>query len=258
VHPFHLFGPAHLTALVGVALAAAGGVWLVRRHPASARAVRAGLGGLLAAAGVAVLVLERRAGTHWTSLAPLHLCDAALLVAIWALLTLRPLACELLYFWGCAGTTLALLTPDLGEGFPHPHFFSYFALHGGVVVAALLLVVGLGCAPRPGAVWRALGWTNAYAAAVGAVNLAFGTNFLYLRAKPAAPTPLDWFGPWPLYLLVAEGVALGLFTLLALPFRARRAHGRPASGRPTGTGRAPTRVPGEETARERPSTRADR
>ncbi|MCI0573847.1 MAG: TIGR02206 family membrane protein [Myxococcaceae bacterium] len=222
MRPFVLLGPAHLVALLCIASTAAGLVWLVRHHPASRTQVRIGLAGVMAALAVAVIVDERRAGTPWSSLAPLHLCDAAILVGVWALLTLRPLACELLYFWACAGTALALVTPELGEGFPHPHFLSYFALHGAVVVAALLLVVGLQRTPRRGAVWRAFLWTNAYAAAVGLVNLLSGANFLYLRAKPAAPTPLDWFGPWPLYLLVAEGVALGLFALLDLPFRRRR------------------------------------
>src|SRR5262245_17195675 len=40
-------------------------------------------------AGGAVLARERRAGTPWASLAPLHLCDAALLLALVALSTLR-------------------------------------------------------------------------------------------------------------------------------------------------------------------------
>jgi hypothetical integral membrane protein (TIGR02206 family) len=162
---------------------------------------------------------DRRAGTPWSELAPLHLCDMAIFVSLFALVTRAPLACEVLYFWACAGTLLAIITPDVSVGFPHPHFLDYFALHGGVVVAALLLAWGLGRPPRPGAVWRVFLITNAYAALVAAVDFVFGTNFLYLRAKPTAPTLLDWFGPWPVYLLVTEAVALGLFTLLALPFR---------------------------------------
>jgi uncharacterized membrane protein YwaF len=39
-----------------------------------------------------------------------------------------------------------------------------------------------------------------------------------LRAKPAEPTPLDWFGPWPLYLVVAALIGLALFHLLMTPF----------------------------------------
>ncbi|NMO20939.1 TIGR02206 family membrane protein [Pyxidicoccus fallax] len=226
MRPFVLFGASHLAALLVISLTAVGLVWLVRRHPATATPTRYGLALALVGLAVAVLVLERRAGTSWAYLAPLHLCDAAILLGVWALLTRHRLAIEILYFWACAGTVLALLTPDLGHDFPHPHFLSYFSLHGAVVVAALLLVAGLGYGPRPGAVWRALLWTHVYAVAVGVVNVAFGTNFLYLCAKPLAPTPLDWFGPWPVYLLVGSFVALGLFTLLALPFRRKAGPGR--------------------------------
>lgn len=204
-------------------LTAAGLVWLVRRHPRATSGVRFGLAGLLLTLTVGTLVRERLAGRPWGDLAPLHLCDMAIFVGLFALVTRAPLACEVLYFWACAGTLLAIITPDVLVGFPHPTFLSYFALHGAVVVAAILVVWGLGRSPRSGAVWRALLITNAYAALVGVVNLVFGTNFLFLCAKPEGRTLLDWFGPWPVYILVAEFVALGLFTLLALPFRRRGA-----------------------------------
>jgi uncharacterized membrane protein YwaF len=42
---------------------------------------------------------------------------------------------------------------------------------------------------------------------------------MYLRAKPSVPTPLDWMGPWPVYIGVAAVVAFVVFHLLALPFR---------------------------------------
>ncbi len=228
--PFVLFGSAHLGVLAVTALTAAGLLWLVRRHPRAATGVRFGLAGLLLALTVGVLISERLVGTSWGDLAPLHLCDMAIFVGLFALVTRAPLACEVLYFWAGAGTLLAIITPDVPVGFPHPRFLNYFALHGGVVVAAVLLVWGLGRPPRPGAVWRVLLLTNAYAALVAVVDFAFGTNFLYLRAKPAAPTPLDWFGPWPVYILVTEVVALGLFTLLALPFRRERPPGHCRGG----------------------------
>jgi uncharacterized membrane protein YwaF len=87
------------------------------------------------------------------------------------------------------------------------------------VVAALLLTIGFRLRPRPGAAGRAFGITAGYAALVGAANVALGTNFMFLRERPPNPTLLDWFGPWPVYIGVAGGLAYLLFWLLALPFR---------------------------------------
>ena len=174
---------------------------------------------LLLALAVLTLIWARRAGGTWSDLLPLHLCDAAIFVAAWALFTLRPLACELTYFWGAAGTSLAVLTPDLSAGFPSPWFFTYFALHGAVIAAALLLPFGLDRPPRRGAPGRVLLWTNLYAALVAAIDFGFDVNFMYLRAKPTHPSLLDAFGPWPWYLLGAEAFAWLAFTALALPFR---------------------------------------
>jgi uncharacterized membrane protein YwaF len=99
-----------------------------------------------------------------------------------------------------------------------------------VVVAAAVVVLGLGRRPRPGAAWRAFGVTLAYAAVVGIVNQALGTNFLYLCRKPIEPTLLDAFGPWPVYLVTVALFALGLFHLMAWPLRRSvRVTARPAS-----------------------------
>jgi hypothetical integral membrane protein (TIGR02206 family) len=225
VRPFVLFGADHLGALLLTALGAAAFTALVRRDPrgAAALASRVGLALALFAATAGTLVLWSRDVplTVW-DLLPLHLCDFLILVAIAALLTLHPVACELLYFWGCAGTLLAIVTPDVRVGFPDWRFLSFFGLHGLIVVAAVTVVFGFGRRPRPGAAWRVFLLTNAYTVVVGLVNAAFGTNYLYLRQKPGASTLLDWMGPWPVYILAADALALVLFLLLGLPFRAAR------------------------------------
>jgi hypothetical integral membrane protein (TIGR02206 family) len=182
--------------------------------------VRLGLGGALAGATAWTLGRWWRAGTLtvW-DLLPFHLCDLLIFVAVFALLRLSRPAIELLYFWAGAGTLLALVSPDVARGFPDPDFVSFFVLHGLVVVAASVLVVGLRRPPRSGAHWRVFLATNAYAAAIGLFNLAFGTNYLFLCRPPSAPTVLDWFGPWPWDLRAADAMALVLFRLLALPWR---------------------------------------
>jgi len=224
-HPFLLFGPGHLGALALTALMALGLVRLVRRGPerGAATAVRLGLAALLLGATAATLAAWARHGTlEWMDVLPLHLCDMLILVAVYALVTRHALACELLYFWAGAGALLAMLGPDVNAGFPDPGFLSFFALHGLVVASAAVLVFGFGRRPRPRAPWRVFLLTNAYAGAVALIDLALDANFLFLRGKPAAPTLLDWLGPWPVYLLAAEALAAVLFVALDLPFRAGR------------------------------------
>jgi hypothetical integral membrane protein (TIGR02206 family) len=220
--PFRLFGPDHGAALAAVACVGAVICAAARRGPVAARAVRFTLAAflLLLTALTLLAVARERPLTVWDFL-PVELCDAAVFLGVFALLTLRPAACELLWFWAGGATTLAMITPDLARGSPDWGFYSFFALHGSVVIAAAVPPLGLGIRPRRGAPWRALLATNAYAGIVAAVDLAFGWNFLYLRAKPAVPTLLDWMGPWPVYLLVCEFLAAALFWLLYLPFRDR-------------------------------------
>jgi hypothetical integral membrane protein (TIGR02206 family) len=90
--------------------------------------------------------------------------------------------------------------------------------HGGVIVAALLLVAGRGIAPRRGAVWRAFAATLAVAVAAAAGSIATGGNYMFLRRKPSGSL-LDLMGPWPWYIAAAALLALAMFAVLALPFR---------------------------------------
>ncbi|MHB8611644.1 MAG: YwaF family protein [Candidatus Dormibacteraceae bacterium] len=160
---------------------------------------------------------------------PLQLCDVAAVVAAAALWTRKPLLVELTYFWGLAGTANGLITPDISDHFPTFGFMQYFIAHGTIVAAALLLVVGLRLAPRPGAVLWVFGLTFGLLALDAAVNLVTGGNYMYLRHTPGAHSLLDVLGPWPCYIAGAAGLALAIFVVLDLPFiAARRDRGRVA------------------------------
>jgi hypothetical integral membrane protein (TIGR02206 family) len=216
-------GVAHAAAIELTAAVSVGLALLVRARPSSGPAVRGGLAAFLLAGAIGYVIAEWRLGilSAWDFL-PLHLCDFAIFVAAFALLTRRPGAVEVLWFWALTGTLLAALTPAVSGSFPDWRWLLYFAMHGGVIAAAVVLVLGCGIRPRAGAAWRAFGWTVVYAGMVAVVDLVTGANFVWLRAKPAQPTLLDWLGPWPVYLLAAGAIGLAGFHLLALPFRAGR------------------------------------
>jgi hypothetical integral membrane protein (TIGR02206 family) len=218
-----LLTAGHLAPLAVIGVAAAGAGLAVRRDQSAVRLIT-GLLAIWVLAAEVVWPLELLRLGRWSPQLglPLQLCDAATLVAAAALLSRWwPLA-ELTYFWACAGSLQALLTPDLPQGFPDLLYFQYYAAHGGVVVAALLLVWGLGLTPRRGAVARAFFATAGFTALVGIVDALIGANYMYLRQPPPTPTLLAVLGPWPWYLASAAGVALGLLLLLDAPFRLAR------------------------------------
>jgi hypothetical integral membrane protein (TIGR02206 family) len=207
-------------ALACVALVAALLVHLVRARPERGPAVRGALAaGIVGLVTFELQVAAREGWLSWRTVLPFELCDAALVAAVFTLLWPRRAAAEVVYFWAGSGTLLAMLTPELPWSFPRWEFVVFFGLHGLVIVAALVLVFGLGLRPRPAAPWRMLAITAGWAAFVGLVNILLGTNFMYLRHKPSVATLLDWMGPWPVYIGVGGAVALVLFHVLALPFR---------------------------------------
>src|SRR5262245_6086890 len=102
--------------MVSASLALAAAV-RASRQGRTARAVSAGLALLLAAFDLGFLALAISEGRlHWWEYLPLQLCDVAVLVAVYALLTRHPLAFELVYFWGATGSLIATVTPDLRAG----------------------------------------------------------------------------------------------------------------------------------------------
>lgn len=220
---FVLFGPAHLGALASIAVAAGLAVPFARHARASrVRALRLAMAAALAASYVSEIAGGALEGWLSPAILPLQLCDVAGLLSIWTLVTLGRRTVGPLYYVALAGTLPAIVTPELGEGFPSLRFAAYFLPHGLIVTTALLLPFGLRLVPPRGAWLRAFVLLNLYALAVTPVNLALGTNFLYLRAKPIGPTPYDWFGPWPYYILTEEFVAASVFFLLDLPLRRLR------------------------------------
>ena len=213
----------HLLAVAAIAISATALVAAAKLRP----------GGWTRVAGLvlAALLIGAEIG-WWTYLAatgakdaelgsalPLQLCDAAIFISAFALLLRTQLLVEMTYFWGLAGTIQAVITPDLPQHFPTFPYFQYYVAHGGIVAAALFLVIGLGQWPRHDALVRVLVITVAYALLVGGVDAVTGANYMYLRSKPPSASLLDLLGPWPWYLAWAGLIGVALLLVLDSPFR---------------------------------------
>jgi hypothetical integral membrane protein (TIGR02206 family) len=224
--PFHPFTLQHGAALGTGALVVAICILVGRRSGNGRRLTTA----LLTFVNFSVYPLSLLA---WSSLEgeksidnflPFHLCDIAAITAGIALLTKRPLACALTYFWGLAATLQGLLTPALTVGFPSWPFIMFFIHHFAVVAAALYLPLVEGWRPKH-PLWRQIleiyAWSVAYLTLAMTVNRLLGSNFAFASRPPDNPSLIDQLGPWPWYLLSMQGIAALFFSLLALPFRRR-------------------------------------
>ncbi len=150
---------------------------------------------------------------------PFHLCDIVSLVLAVALFTGRQRWAELGYLWGLSATLQGLLTPAVKFDWFSPEYYAFFLQHGGVQVAALGLVCGMGLRPEAGAFRRTMLWSWLYMAVTFGINTLLRTNYGYLNGKPEVASLLDHLGPWPWYLLSLQAVAFVFFGLLLLPFR---------------------------------------
>lgn len=212
------FGPEHVAILAAVPLTAWGLATAHKRWPEYGRIVRFTLVGiLLAAEGAYYWDVFANGKALFPDHLPFHLCDIALWLMILTLLTRSRAIFDVAYYWAIAGTTMALLTPNITE----PGWLvsvQFYAEHGGIVASTLYLLWSRQARPRPGSLMRAFLWTNVVAAVVGLFDFASGANYMFIREKPPTVSLLDAFGPWPWYIAACEFVGTGLFALLYLPF----------------------------------------
>ncbi|MBC7856875.1 MAG: TIGR02206 family membrane protein [Pirellulaceae bacterium] len=226
------FGLSHWVALALTAAAAAGFITLNRSRKISERTkrrVNLGLAWALILAVTADPVLTwlryRGDGAEYAgrliidNSLPLYLCDVVSLVLAAALITRRQRLAEIGYLWGMGGTVQGLLTPTLYFDWGTAEYYAFFIQHGGVPVAAAVLVWGLGLRPQPGAFRRAVLLSWGYMAVVMLLNVLIERNYGFLNGKPEVHTMMDYMGPEPWYLVTLNLVAFAFYALLLLPFR---------------------------------------
>ena len=235
--PFQLFGAPHIVAMAAMLVVPAV-LSLAVRHLQSERVTRA------VCVSLAMVILVNQV-VYWTyrlvtlggavfvrEHLPLHVCGVTVLLSVATLLWRRRLTYELVYFWGLAGASNAMVTPELSEGFPDYHFFQYFVSHAGIVATAIFATWGLGMRPSLGSLVRAFVLINVMAILVAPLNLLLAANYMYLCEAPETASPFV-FLPWPWYIPWLEVLALAFFGALYLPVHlGRRARARDRTSDP--------------------------
>ena len=149
---------------------------------------------------------------------PLYLCSLlGLIIPIFTYYK-RKWMYEILLFWIIAGTTQAIITPDIPIGYPSFEFFRYWIVHLGLVVIILYATIVLNYKPALISVLKSFLALQVYVILMVIVNSVLDANYFYLNQKPESATLLDHFGEWPIYIVVSQLILIPYFLLIYLPF----------------------------------------
>jgi len=149
---------------------------------------------------------------------PLYLCSLLGLIIPVFTYYKRNWMYEILLFWIISGTTQAIVTPDIPFGFPSFEFFRYWIVHLGLVVVILYATMVLKYRPTLKSVFKSILALQVYVIFMVIVNYLLDANYFYLNKKPESATLLDYFGEWPLYIIVGQLILIPYFLLIYLPF----------------------------------------
>lgn len=192
----------------------------VLRNPPLNSIVRSGLAAILIISEISLHAWLWHIG-EWTiqySL-PFHLSSISIFLSAALLLTKSYSLFEFTYFAGVGSALQAMLTPDISAYmFPHFRYVHFFISHGGIVVANMFIVFVEKYRPTAKSVWKAFLYLNLYTFFVFLMNYFIKGNYMYISEKPVNPSILDYLGPWPLYLLPLEVIAVITFLILYVPF----------------------------------------
>jgi hypothetical integral membrane protein (TIGR02206 family) len=218
--PFILFGTAHIATWIVVALFILGLTRFKGASQPTLRKVRWTLAITLWLNEIAWHVWNIAIGT-WTiqTMLPLQLCSVMVWLTGFTLVSRNQTLYEFSYFLGIGAAIQSLLTPDAGMyGFPHFRYIQPMISHGLLVSIGVYMTVVEGLRPTWKSMARVFVITNLYMFGIYFVNLAIGSNYMMVNAKPNVTSLFDVLPAWPWYIPCAEALALAIFLLLYLPF----------------------------------------
>jgi len=220
--PFQLFGTEHLIALAIIMLFCFSYFYFRKIWSEKDRKI------IRWVFAIAIVVNETALhiwSAYWgiwniQTMLPLHMCSVIIWASAYMLVTKNYTIYELVYFVGLGGAMQAVLTPADAAAYNFPHFriMQTFIAHGLLINIAIYMTVVEGFRPTLQSLKRVFIWTNVYMVIIFFVNLAIGSNYLYIAHKPSFPTLIDLLAPWPWYIIELEAIGFAIFFVLYIPF----------------------------------------
>ncbi|WP_452222853.1 YwaF family protein [Lacinutrix chionoecetis] len=149
---------------------------------------------------------------------PLFLCSFMALFIFIFTSTIKYWLYEILLFWIVAGTSQAVITPDIPFGFPTFDYFRYWIAHLGLLVIIFYATFVFNMRPTWKSVFKSFIALQLYMVILFTINYLLGANYSYLNQKPNSASLLDYLGEWPNYIIVVELFLIPYFFIIYLPF----------------------------------------
>lgn len=125
---------------------------------------------------------------------------------------------EILVFWIIAGTLQGIITPDIATGFPSFDYLRYWAVHLGLFIIIIYATYIFEMRPNFKSVFKSFFALQGYVLGMVVINFVLNANYFYLNQKPKSASLLDYFGEWPLYIIVVQLILIPYFLIIYLPF----------------------------------------
>ncbi len=148
---------------------------------------------------------------------PLHMCRFSLILTSWALISKKQEAFELAFFWGIAGGSQAILTPDLTGIWNPLGIFVFFFSHSMVILNVIWMIAVEGMRLRKDSLLNTIILTNGFAFIMSIFNSLIGGNYWFLSIKPLSNSPF-LIGEWSFYIVGIQLSGIILMGLIYLPW----------------------------------------
>lgn len=153
---------------------------------------------------------------HIIEYLPLHICSILFFISAYSFYKESIIGHQITFFWTFSLTLQSLIFPIPGDHLYSLEFFRYFLTHGLIIFNACYVFFRLNIPLNFQSLLNSFYALQILIIIAIPFNYFFELNFMFLNQKPPSPTPVDFFGPWPWYVLVVDLITFMVFSLLLL------------------------------------------